>query len=151
MNTRPTPNGDRFRWLPLAMRRRFPRFVIDGAFAIEDVVANKTVGLMDVSVGGFRSTSTVDLRPGTVRTFRFPLGPVDQVTLSASVVHCYPVHGATDEFTIGWTWVDPPVNVEGVPVGVLAIVDFLTSERSPVDIITDSATEDSESPDSVDA
>jgi hypothetical protein len=135
VNTRPTQIGTRLRWLcAVAPRRRFPRFEIDGTFTIEDVTTQQRVRLLDVSVGGFRSASPVDLRPGTVRAFRFPSGVLDVVTLTASVVHCYPVHGRTDAFTVGWAWANAPVNVEGLPIGALAIIDYLTSERSPVDV-----------------
>lgn len=135
MNTRRSSISDRIRWLPFRVpRRRFPRFEIDGTFAIEDMTTGGSVRLLDVSVGGFRSASPVDLRPGTVRRFRFPLGSSDVVTLSASVVHCYRVPGRTDAFTVGWAWANAPVNVEGLPIGALAILDYLTSARSPVDV-----------------
>jgi hypothetical protein len=135
VNTRPAQIGNRLRWLcAIAPRRRFPRFEIDGTFTIEDVTTQQSVRLLDVSMGGFRSSSPVDLRPGTVRTFRFPLGLFDVVTLTASVVHCYPVHGRTDAFTVGWAWANPPVNVEGLPIGALAIIHYLTSEWSPVHV-----------------
>jgi hypothetical protein len=138
VNTRRPPISERLRWLPPAvLTRRFPRLEVDGTFTIEDVMTHGRVSLLDVSVGGFRSSSAVDLRPGTVRTFRFPLGSSDVVTLSASVVHCYPVHGRTDAFTVGWAWANAPVNVEGLPIGALAILHFLTSERSPVDVRED--------------
>jgi hypothetical protein len=116
------------------LRRRFPRLEIDGSFMIEDAASQSTVSLLDVSVGGFRSSSTAELHPGTVRSFRFPLGSSEVVTLSASVVHCYPGHGRTGEFTVGWAWANAPVNVEGLPIGALAILDYLTSERSPVNV-----------------
>jgi hypothetical protein len=135
VNTRRTQISDRIRWLPLAVfRRRFPRLEIHGVFDIEDLTSRATVSLMDVSVGGFRSSSPVELRPGVVRTFRFPLGSSNVVTLSASAVHCCPVGGRTAAFIVGWAWSNVPINVEGLPIGALAILDYLTSDRSPVEV-----------------
>lgn len=135
MNTRRPQIAKRTAWLPRTVfRRRSPRFEIRGTFVIEDLTTRVTVSLLDVSVGGFRSSSPVEVRPGVVRTFRFPLGSRDVETLSASAVHCYPASGRTDAFIVGWTWANVPVNVENLPIGALAVIDYLTSDRSPVEV-----------------
>lgn len=37
-------------------------------------------------------------------------------------------------FTAGWAWANAPANVEGLPIGALAILDYLTPARSPVEV-----------------
>ena len=116
-------------------RRRFPRIEVDGTVRVRDVTAGIDRDVIDVSLGGFRSAGPVPLEPGANHTFEFSDTDLDVVVLKACVVHCYPVaeHDPASGFTIGWLWMDMPVNVDGVPVAVVTLIDYLTSIESLVD------------------
>lgn len=122
-----------FSWF--GYRRRFPRFEIDGTFRIQDVTSGTSVELLDIGFGGFRSTSSVLLNPGTCHALEVELHPPDRATLHACVVHRYAAEDQPNTYLVGWTWAEMPVNVEGIPIAVISVIDYLTSSRSPVGVV----------------
>jgi hypothetical protein len=100
-----------------------------------DATNGTAMSLLDVSFGGFRSSSSELLSPGMCHTLEFPLRPPDVATLRACVVHSYALDGEADTSLIGWSWAEMPVNVEGIPIAVIAVIDYLTSSRSPVGVV----------------
>jgi hypothetical protein len=106
-------------------RRRFPRLEVDGGLPIRDITANVSVEVMNISLGGFQTISSVDVEEGAEHTFEARLG-ADTVSINARVIHRQPGGGALPRYIVGWACATDAVTSRNIA----ALIGYLTSAES---------------------
>lgn len=117
---------------PPHTRRQLPRYEIAGAFHLRDRTVETVVDLVDVSLGGFCTTSRVSPSPGALHEFEVAVAPTAVLVLQAREVYTYPIEGETDRYVVGWTWAHMPLNADGIPTAVAALLEYLASTNSGI-------------------
>lgn len=106
-------------------RRQFPRLELDGDLEVSDLASGLVMTVLDISVGGFGTRSPIALSPGIRGLFRFRARGHETLLVEARVIHCYPTDRTHRDFTIGWMWLDLPVNVSTV----FRLMDWISVAR----------------------
>lgn len=73
---------------PSRSRRRFPRIEVLGLVDGQRVPLDVPLTVRDLGEGGFSVESQVPFPPGSHHAFRLTTAADDQLTLTATVVHC---------------------------------------------------------------
>jgi hypothetical protein len=85
---------------PSRSRRRFPRIEVLGLVNGRRVPLDVPLTVLDLCQGGFSIESRVPFAPGSYHPFRLTTSADDQLTLTATVVHCRLASaGADGQFT----------------------------------------------------
>jgi hypothetical protein len=111
---------------PARGRRRFPRLAVDGNLHVRDLTLDLAMHVEDVSYGGCRTVSPIDLPIGSQHTFHAALAGREPLPLTARVVHCRPMIGPQGPYAVGWQWSPDPVTARSIT----RIIDALTDARS---------------------
>lgn len=94
-------------------RRKSPRIELDAPILGENLTTGRSVHLLDVSLGGFRTFSPTPGRPGMRHTFRFIAdGEVSRIT--AAAVHSQRATGESPYFLVGWQAEDDAISQQGL-------------------------------------
>jgi hypothetical protein len=107
-------------------RRRFPRLNVDGDFQVRDLTLHLVMDVEDVSYGGCRTVSPIDLPIGSQHTFQATVSGRPGLALTARVIHCHPIVGEHGPFSIGWQWAADLVTARSIT----RIIDMLTDAQS---------------------
>ena len=112
-------------------RRRFPRLEVDGGLSVRDLTANVRVEIMNISLGGFQTISSVDAEEGAMHTFEAVVGR-DTLSIQARVVHRQPGDGALQRHIIGWACAPDAVTARNIAT----LIGYLTSAESFADPVS---------------